>query len=103
VSRIAHNVYFALKEPTEANTAALVAACRRYLRDHPGVDFFAAGRPAPGLERPVNDRDFHVALHVVFASRADHDAYQDAPRHHEFIAEQEEGWAKVRVFDSAVD
>ena len=102
MSLLAHNVYFSLKEPTEANRVAMVDACRTYLKGHPGVVFFAAGTLELDLDRPVNDRDFDVALHVVFRSRADHDVYQDAPRHLQFIAENRDGWAKVRVFDSLV-
>jgi hypothetical protein len=103
VSLLAHNVYFSIKEPTDANRAALVAACKKYLKDHPGVVFFAAGTLERELARPVNDLDFDVSLHVIFESRAHHDAYQDAPLHLQFIAENKEGWAKVRVFDSLVD
>lgn len=103
MSKLAHNVFFALKEPTDANRRALVAACKTYLADHPGVVFFAVGTLEPELARPVNQRDFDVALHVVFASRADHDVYQDAPRHLQFVAENKPNWATVRVFDSLVD
>ncbi len=100
---IAHNVYFALKTPTDVGRAALVAACHKYLKGHPGVVFFAAGMLEPELARPVNDRDFDVALHVIFQTRADHDRYQDAPLHLQFVAENKETWGKVRVFDSVVD
>jgi hypothetical protein len=103
VSKLAHNVFFQLKDPTDANRKALVAACQKYLTGHPGVVFFAAGVLEPELARPVNDLDFDVALHVVFATRADHDVYQDAPRHLDFVKENKESWAKVRVFDSLVD
>ena len=50
----------------------------------------------------MNDRDFDVALHVVFDHRASHDAYQAAPEHLSFIEEQKENWKNVRVFDSDV-
>jgi len=53
--------------------------------------------------RPVNDQDFDVALHLVFANRADHDMYQDAPRHLKFVEENKADWAKVRVFDSIIE
>jgi hypothetical protein len=99
---IAHNVFFTLKERTPAARAKLVAACKKYLTGHPGEVFFAAGVLAEALDRPVNDRDFDVGLHIVFQDQAAHDAYQDAPRHNEFIAACKEGWAKVRVFDSVV-
>ena len=96
---LVHNVYFSLKEPTPANRQKLVDACHKYLSDHPGTVFYAAGTPAD-LNRPVNDRDFDVALHVIFKDRASHDAYQTAPNHLKFIEENKADWAKVRVFDS---
>ena len=33
-------------------------------------------------------------------ARAAHDAYQTAPAHLQFIAENKENWRTVRVFDS---
>jgi hypothetical protein len=48
-------------------------------------------------------RDFDVSLHLVFTNQAAHDAYQDAPRHFDFIAEQKANWATVRVFDAVVE
>ena len=99
---LAHNVYFSLKDRSEAARQALVASCRQHLADHPGTLFFACGTLAEALDREVNDRDFDVALHVVFDSRAAHDAYQEAPRHRRFVEENLDNWAKVRVFDSAI-
>lgn len=100
---LAHNVYFTLKDRSESARDALVAACKTHLTGHPGVRFFACGIVAAGMDRPVNVRDFDVALHLVFESVADHDVYQDAPRHHQFVTENKEGWATVRVFDSVVE
>lgn len=96
---LVHNVYFTLKEPTDENRKKLVAACHKYLSGHPGTVFYAAGTLAD-LDRPVNDRDFDVGLHVIFEDRAAHDAYQTAPKHLKFIEENKADWAKVRVFDS---
>ncbi len=100
---LAHNVYFTLKDKSETARKALVAACQKYLTGHPGTLFFACGTLAEELDRPVNVRDFDVALHVVFESKAAHDAYQEAPRHVQFVEEQKPGWEKVRVFDSIVE
>jgi hypothetical protein len=97
---LVHNVYFTLNDPTPARQQQLVAACHRYLKDHPGIVLYAAGTLAEGLERPVNDRDFHVGLHVVFTDRQAHDDYQVSESHQRFIAENKADWAKVRVFDS---
>jgi hypothetical protein len=100
---LAHDVYFELKDDTPAARAALVAACKKYLTGHDGTVSFAAGTVAEELARPVNDRDWDVALHIYFKDKAAHDAYQDAPRHQQFIAEQQGNWKKVRVFDSWVE
>lgn len=99
---LAHNVYFTLKDRSEAARQALLAACRTHLSDHPGTVFFACGTLAAELDRPVNDRDFDVALHVMFDTRQHHDEYQVAPRHERFIQENSGNWARVRVFDSVV-
>jgi heme-degrading monooxygenase HmoA len=99
---LAHNVYFALKDPSDPAVRALVSACKKNLTSHPGIVFFACGTRQEELNRPVNDRDFHVSLHIVFDTKEAHDAYQDAPLHHTFVEENKENWAKVRVFDSEV-
>ncbi len=100
---LSHDVYFTLKDHSEAVRRTLVDACKNYLTGHPGTAFFACGTLEPELSREVNDRDFDVALHVVFESREAHDNYQVDPRHLRFIEENKEGWAKVRVFDSIVE
>jgi Stress responsive A/B Barrel Domain len=100
---LAHNVYFALKDNSPAARQKLLDACSKYLTPHPGIGFFACGTLADELNRPVNDRDFDVGLHIVFIDQAAHDRYQDAPLHHQFVAENKENWKKVRVFDSVVE
>ncbi|MFY7953525.1 MAG: Dabb family protein [Armatimonadaceae bacterium] len=100
--RLAHNVFFKLKDPTPANVDALVAACHKYLNVQPGIVFFAAGKLCDDLTRPVNDLDWQVGLHLVFDSKASHDTYQTDPTHQKFIDENKATWDKVRVFDSYV-
>ena len=100
---LAHNVFFTLKDKTPENIKKVVDSCHKNLTGHPGTVFSAAGVLEPELARPVNDLAFDVALHIVFATRADHDVYQTAPRHQAFIDECRELWASVRVFDSVVD
>ena len=97
---LAHNVYFTLKDRSQAKIDALVKACNDYLTGHPGLKFFFAGVLEPELARPVNDSGFDVALVLVFEDRAAHDVYQTAPRHDQFIAEQKDNWEQVRVFDA---
>jgi hypothetical protein len=100
---LAHNVYFSLKDNSAEAKGKLVEACKKYLSKHPGTVFFAAGTLCQELNRPVNDRDFDVALHVIFKTKADQDRYQDAPMHLQFIEENRSNWSKVRVFDSVVE
>jgi hypothetical protein len=100
---LAHDVYFTLKDPSEAAQARLVAACLKYLSGHEGCLAMSAGRRASEFDRPVNDAGFHVALHVYLKDRAAHDAYQEHPRHKQFIEESRPNWKEVRVFDSWVD
>ncbi len=99
---LSHDVYFTLNDASAAAADRLVQSCRKYLKDHPGVLFFAAGSLAQDLNRPVNDRGFHVALHVVFKDKASHDLYQQAAAHVKFVEENKPNWVRVRVFDSYV-
>ena len=57
---------------------------------------------APEYNREVNDRDYDVALHLVFATAKDQDVYQTHRRHLEFVNECKSLWKKVRVFDSTL-
>jgi hypothetical protein len=100
---LAHCCFFSLHENTPEAIGKLVAACKEYLTGHPGILHFAVGTLNHELDRPVNDRDFDVALHIFFDSQASHDAYQVSPRHKEFIHECKPDWRLVRVFDSDVE
>lgn len=99
---LAHLVFFTLQDRTPAAREAFVAICHEHLSDHPGVVHFSAGPRGESYTRAVNDQDFDVALVLVFASEADHEAYQISPRHKQFVAEASPRWAKVRVFDALV-
>jgi hypothetical protein len=97
---IGHMVYFKLKDGSAAGRQKMVDACDKYLSKHDGVVFYSAGPIAADFKRDVNVTDWDVALHLVFADKAAHDRYQDHPDHVKFIAENKDGWAAVRVFDS---
>lgn len=102
LNKVAHNVFFSLNDSSEQKVQELVDACHKYLKVHPGVLFFAAGKLGEEFQREVNDRDFDVALHVYFEDKAAHDVYQTAEDHLTFINEQKDNWKQVRVFDSYV-
>jgi hypothetical protein len=95
----AHLVYFALNDSSAAARDKLVAACEKYLSKYKGITYFSAGARAEPLEPAVTDKDYDVALHIVFDSKAAHDAYQEHADHKKFIDENKANWKKVRVFD----
>ena len=99
-AQLAHMVFFTLKDSNDANRKRLVEACKKHLDGHEGVVYFSVGTLNPELKREVNDRDYDVALHLVFKNGAVHDRYQEHPRHLAFINESKDLWSKVRVFDS---
>jgi hypothetical protein len=98
--QLAHMVFFTLAEDTKENRSKLIAACHEYLTGHQGTVYFSVGALAGDLNRDVNDRDFHVSLHLVFANKKAHDTYAVHPRHLKFIKENQDLWSSVRVFDS---
>lgn len=102
-SKLAHSVYFSLRDHSSEARQAVLAACKKYLTGHPGTVFFAAGPLAEDIRWSVSDCDFDVALHVVFENREAHDAYQDSPQHQQFLEETEGNWTAIRVFDAYVD
>jgi hypothetical protein len=99
---LAHIVFFTLAESNEANRAKLIEACKKYLDKHDGVVYFGVGVNAPEYDREVNDRDYDVAVHLVFETANDQDVYQTHPRHVKFVEECKGLWKKVRVFDSTL-
>jgi len=100
---LSHDVFFTLKDSSEGAKTKLVAACQKYLSGHEGTVFFTVGTRAAELDREVNDKGFHVSLHIVFDGKASQDKYQTHPRHLQFIEENKDNWAGVRVFDSYVE
>jgi hypothetical protein len=97
---IGHMVFFTLHDNSPDKAREMVAACERYLSKHPGEVFFAAGVRATAFDRDVNVQDWDVSLHLIFETKADHDRYQEAARHRQFIEGNEANWRRVRVFDS---
>ena len=99
---IGHMVYFKLKDGAPEARKKFVESCDKYLSDHEGAVFYSAGPIGAEFKREVNDRDWDVALHLVFVDKAAHDKYATHPEHLKFIDENKAMWEKVRVFDSEV-
>jgi len=98
-----HCVYFTLKDKSDTAVQSLIDDCHQYLATIPGIVFYAAGPLASEMQRPVNDRDFDVALNVVFTDKAAGDTNQTHDNHTAFIAKQSANWEQVRVFDAHVE
>jgi len=97
---LAHMVYFTLNSDSAEASQELVEACKKHLSNHAGVLHFSAGVRGPEFNRNVNVQDFHVALNLVFKTKADHDRYQVSERHQEFVKFIKGKVKQVRVFDS---
>jgi len=100
--RLAHNVFFKLEDNSPVKVQALIDDCKKYLNVQAGIVFFAAGSICSELDRDVNDRNWDVALHIVFIDKPAHDAYQEDATHNKFIDLNKANWTSVRVFDSLV-
>lgn len=100
--QLAHAVFFDLKNDDDASIQALVEGCYKYLEPHDGIMYFSAGPRHIEYQREVNDLGFDVALTIVFESTEAQEAYQVTKPHKQFIAEFENNWESVRVFDSRI-
>ena len=100
---IGHMVYFTLKDRTPEAREKFAKSTGKLLGDIPGTTFFAVGTlPPQAYEPAANDRDYDVALQVVFADKAAHTTYLKHPKHDEFVKVHKNDWSKVRVFDSVI-
>ena len=98
--KLAHMVFFTLKDKSNGAKEKLVSSCRKYLADHEGVLHFSVGTIAEDVKEPVSDRDFDVALHLIFRDKEAGANYLKSDRHQQFVEANKETFAKVRVFDS---
>ncbi len=100
--QIAHMVFFKLKDRTPTGRQKLVAALDKLAAASAGVVYYSAGVIGENNEPAVSDREFDVALHLVFEDKAAHAKYLPHPAHVKFVADNKADWAGVRVFDSEV-
>jgi hypothetical protein len=98
--QLAHAVFFTLKDNSPKAREKFIASCDKYLTKHKGAVSYTIGTMAEDVKEPVSDREFDVALHVVFEDKAALAEYLKSERHDKFVAENKDGFAKVRVFDS---
>ena len=101
-TKIAHMVFFGLKDNSAPAKAKLVEACKKYLTKHKGALAFQAGTRDTSLARSVNDVNFDVMLEIVFENKDAYTGYETSARHKQFIGENRANWKNVRVFDSVI-
>lgn len=100
---IGHMVYFKLKDNSPEAKKKFLDSCDSLLANHEGTVFYSAGVLGESFKGGANDRDWDIALHVVFTDKAAHDKYQVHPDHKKFVADNKDVMEKVRVFDSELD
>ena len=97
-----HVVFFWLKEP-ENQTARkqFLASLNGFLDEVSEIKTRHVGSPAP-TNRPVIDSSYTFSLILTFNNKQDQDIYQEHAAHKRFIAESENLWQRVQVYDSEV-
>ena len=98
--KLAHMVFFGLKDHSKETRDKLIAACEKYLTGHDGCISFSLGTRAEDVDEAVSVKDFDMALHVVFSSKEGKLKYLKSPRHDQFVKENGSLLEKVWVFDS---
>ena len=94
--RVHHWVLMTLKDPAEV--PALLEDCDEALPRIPGVAAVHAGRPLD-IGRPEVSSDFHVGLHLVFATVDGYKGYLDHPDHKRILAKWQPRVAAIRIHD----
>ena len=86
-------------DPSNPNaTDQVLANAKKYLPSIPGIVSFHAGRMSHS-HRSVVDQSYQIGLNIQFETKQAQDAYQDHPRHLEFVESGKGLWAKVVVYD----
>ena len=97
---LAHNVYFWMNNPDNAEEAAKLASGIKSLADVKMVKGFRLGKPAATAARDVVDNSYSYHLMLLFDNARDQDAYQTDPIHEKFVKECSGLWKEVKVYDS---
>jgi hypothetical protein len=94
-----HHVFFWLKKPSDTKVRAKFESALKELVTVETISDYHLGVPAP-TNRDVIDTTYSYSLLITFKNKEDQDIYQTHPKHLKFIADCQELWEKVVVFDS---
>jgi len=94
-----HHVYFWMKpEATKEDQNKLYEGIKSLLSINT-LKYSHLGIPAD-TDRPVIDKSYAFSLLTVFNDKNGHDIYQEHPIHKKFIADCQNLWTRVQVYDS---
>ena len=96
---LVHSVFFTLKEGLSDEQKAAFIEQVNTLGDIDTVKSIHVGTPAATPDRPVIQKNYDVGLTVIFDSIEQHDVYQDAQIHLDFIENNKELWENVVIYD----
>lgn len=95
-----HTVLFWLKKDLNADQRATFTVGLNRLKEIESADSVYVGTPSATPERSVIDSSYDYCLTVVLKDIPSHDAYQDHPIHHEFLAKCKDFWTEVKIYDA---
>jgi len=98
--QIVHHVFFWLKNPDSKEDLNKLLEGLKTLRKIETIRLIKIGVPASTEKRPVVDSSYHASELMFFDDLSGQKTYQDHQIHQKFIADCEQLWEKVVVFDS---
>jgi len=98
-SNFIHHVFFWLKDPDNQEVKTKFEKALKELVTVETIAEKHLGTPA-ATNRGVIDSSYTFSLLTVFKNKADHDIYQEHPKHLKFIENCAELWDRVVVYDS---
>lgn len=97
---IVHHVFFWLKNPADAGK---LLGGLKTLGSIPQVKELFIGVPASTEKREVVDNSYHVSELIYFESLESQKEYQDHPIHQKFVADYNQLWERVVVYDTKME
>lgn len=94
-----HHVFFWLKETLSKEEVQKFETAVKTLPGIDAVKMGDIGKPA-GTNREIIDTSYTYSLLLVFDSLQKHDEYQVHPVHEKFVADCNQHWSKVLIYDS---
>ena len=97
-----HITLFTLADRSLKTRTRFIEACHKYLSNHKGQTHFSVSVRATEVERAVVDKDYDVAMVMMFENKDYYNAYATDPRHEEYITVVAGMSISRRVFDSYI-